>query len=513
MKKNQQGYLLIIAVLFILVIGVMGSIVTYLFANRAMLSVAQQNGYRAFYIAESGLEIGTRLLTMPNLTGSPIRIACNALTGNSAVTNASLANGTFTLTAINSSPTFAVSTLSSAETASDLVINAASTSGFASSGKIMIDQEAINYAAISGNTFIGVTRGTSGTSAASHASGTRIAQYQCSLDVKSGIPSLSSPPYQRELQRNVQLEEGWAVGNALSGSSWNFVHWNRPTELQWIQQTPSVASTQTLNGVSVVSNADVWAVGNNASAFRYNGVTWATINTGITSADDLRSVSAVSSNEAWACASQGKIYKWSGGTSWSNPSSPGNTLNSISMVDINGNGTADIGWVVGSNRTAYFYNGSSWASANTGITVTLNGVSTISANDAWAAGNSGNIFKWNGTSWADISTPTSANLNSISMINTGSSDIGWAAGASSTALYYDGTSWTLKNTGLAGNLTLNSIVITSLTQAWVVASNGAIYQWNGSNWSLRFTSTRNLNGIDIVHLYRSPTSGWRQIFH
>lgn len=513
MMRKQRGYFLLLAVVLVVVIGVMGSVITYTFANRARISVAQQKGLQTFYLAESGLEIGTRLLTMANLSGSPTRLACSTVSGNAAITNASLGSGSFTLTTINSSPIHAVNSLSAAITTTSTIINANSTTGFAPSGKIIIDREAIDYAAISGNSFIGVTRGVSGTIAASHASGAGIGQYLCSIDSQAGIPNLTSASYKRELIWNVQLEEGWAVGIALNGSTWNFVEWNSPTELTWTQQSPAIASPKQLNAVSMLSNADIWAVGNSAAALHFNGSSWININTGIAGGDNLLDVSGVSSQEAWVSTSTGKVYKWSGGTTWTNSSSPGNNLNGISMIDTNGDGLADAGWVVGSKKTAFKYNGSTWTSTSTGITADLTSVSTLNANDAWTVGNGGVIFKWNGSSWANISSPTNQNLNSVSMITSGSTDIGWAVGATSAAIYYDGTSWTLKNTGLANNLTLNGVVTVSSNEAWLVASGGQIYHWNGSAWSLTFTSTKALNGIAMLSIKNQPQSAWRQVFN
>jgi hypothetical protein len=180
------------------------------------------------------------------------------------------------------------------------------------------------------------------------------------------------------------------------------------------------------------------------------------------------------------------------------------------MVDTNGDGLADAGWLVGAKKTAYRYNGSTWASTNTGITVDLNGVSTLSATDAWAVGKAA-IFQWNGLIWS-ASSPTAATLNSISMINSNNSDIGWAVGSGSTALYYDGSSWTLKNTGLASSLTLNSVVMVSDNEAWTVSSTGLIYEWNGSTWSLITTLSASLNGIGILHANEKPFSAWQENF-
>src|SRR3990167_38335 len=105
--QRQQGYFLILSVIFILVIGVMGSIIAYILANSAPISVAEKNGLGAFYIAESGIEIGTRLLTLPTLSGTPSRLTCGSITGTSSITNAAMDNGMFTISTFNSSPVYA----------------------------------------------------------------------------------------------------------------------------------------------------------------------------------------------------------------------------------------------------------------------------------------------------------------------------------------------------------------------------------------------------------------------
>ena len=51
-------------------------------------------------------------------------------------------------------------------------IDLVSTSGFSSSGTVLVESELITYTGITGNTLNGITRGTNGTSTASHSSGT-----------------------------------------------------------------------------------------------------------------------------------------------------------------------------------------------------------------------------------------------------------------------------------------------------------------------------------------------------
>ncbi|TAK74629.1 MAG: hypothetical protein EPO11_06570, partial [Gammaproteobacteria bacterium] len=501
MKREQRGYFLVIAVLFILAMGLVGTMVSYLTSNRAALSVAQSNGLKAFYNAESGVEIGTRLLTMPKLTGTPLRSSCASITGTSAITNASLGGGTFTITTINSSPIYSVDNLSAAVTSTATTIPVASTSGFAPAGRIAVDKEFMDYAAISGNSFIGVTRGTGGTSASSHASGAGAGQYQCSLDVQAGIPTIASPKYQRELQWNVQLQEGWAVGN-VSGSNFVLTHWNKPTEKSWTLSTLAGGSNATtLNGLGMLSNADAWAVGNvvgsNFIFLRWNGSTWS-LNTvsGACSGQNLVDVSMVSSQEGWAvgvrykptsCSSGNNRYtilRWNG-SNWTllTPSTglpadnnSNQNLNAVHVIDTTGDGTGNIGFAVGNNGQILRYNGSTWTSMSSPTTQNLNGVYVVSDSEAWAVGAAGVIIKWNGTSWSSASSATAA-LNNVSMLDTngdGLADAGFAVGNSQVIASYNGSSWSSVD---LGGTNLLGVKIIDANDAWAVGASGLVLHW------------------------------------
>lgn len=537
---RQGGYFLILAVIFILIIGVMGSMIAYLISNRSQLSVAELQGLRTFYIAESGIEAGTRLLTMPSISGSPTRLACGSITGTSAITNAAMGNGTFTITTINSSPIFSINSLSSAITASSATIPVSSTAGFAPSGRILIDQEAINYAAISGNSFIGITRGASGTLASSHASGAGVSQYQCSLNVSSGIPSIASPSYKRTLQWNVQLQDGWAVGNS-SGNNFVFTRWNYPTENSWTASTVAGGGNDAnLNDISMLSNKDGWAVGNEAGNFliflRWNGSTWALNTVNGCNGQNLLGISMVSSRNGFAvgttykptsCSSGNNRYTivyWNG-TNWSlltpstSPSIPADNnsnqnLNAIHVIDTAGNGLGNIGFAVGNNGQILRYNGTSWTQATSPTTRNLLGVSVVSSSEAWAVGTNGTILQWNGTTWSTVSSPVTVQLNDIVMLDTnndGSAEVGWAVGNSGRLLNYNGSTW---SSTTIGNTTFTGIDFANSNDAWAVGSGGTAVHWDGNTWTTFSSDTSvRLNQISLVAAKKEPTSSWQQLFH
>ena len=539
---NQNGYFLILAVIFILVIGLMGTVIANLFANRAQLSVAQQNGLTAFYMAESANEIGSRLLTMPALSGVASRLACANVTGNAQTTNATLNLGTFTITSINSSPIFSTSTLSSALTASSTTVDLTSISGFASRGRVMIDKEAVDYIGISGNSLIGVIRAVNGTLASSHANGAAVGQYQCSLDVQAFIPNSSTSNYKRELQWDVQLQDGWLVGNN-SGSNFVFSHWNRPTELAWTSANVAGGSSTTdLNAISMLSYADGWAVGNidsgNFTFLRWNGSAWQLLTqSGACATQDLFGLSMVSSQQGWSvggryrpnCVNSGPrrytVMYWNG-SSWtlltpsSSPSIPSDAtsnqdLNAVHVTDTDGDGLGNIGFAVGNNGEVLQYNGSHWTTDSSSTTRDLNGVYTVSTTEAWIVGNNGTILRWNGSSWSSVASPTTLALNAVTMLDTnndGTADSGWAVGNNGTILSYNGSTWSLSAD--VGSRNLFAVSIVNANDAWVVGNAGEIHHWDGSSWTqVDIGVTQALNGISLILFKGRPTVGWLEVYH
>ncbi|EKD71880.1 MAG: hypothetical protein ACD_46C00080G0015 [uncultured bacterium] len=540
-RIKQRGYFLLIAVIFIMIMGVLGSMIAYTFAGRATISVYQQQGLKTFYNAESGLEIVTRLLNIPALSGTPSRISCEQVTGNSSTTNASLNGGTFTVTTVNNSPISAEDTLSSAINSSTTSISVDNSAGFASSGRIMIDREAIDYAGISGNTFIGVVRGV-GTTASSHASGAGVGQYQCSLDSQAGIPSIASPTYQRELQWDVQLQDGWAVGNQ-SGNFYTFTRWNGSTGNSWDDSSVPVGGANNrgnVNGISMLSYADGWAVGDSATNgfifLHWDGKSWKkNLLAGSCSSQNLYSVSMVSSNEGWAvgaryrpgCGSSGDyrytVLKYDG-SAWSlltpstSPSIPADSssvedINSVHVIDTNASGTGDIGFAVGNSGQILKYDGSNWAADSSPVSSNLTGVYVVSSSEAWAVGASGAILKWNGSAWSSFSSPTSTQLNEVAMFDStgsGTADFGIAVGDSGTIVSYNGSSWSATS---SGSNNLYGIQIINSQDAWTVGASGTAIHWDGSSWtSVSSDTSIQLNMVGMIAPKGNPVSGWRQVF-
>jgi hypothetical protein len=552
-KRHQRGYFLIIAVLLVMVISVMGIIISYSFSNRAKISVAQQQGLQAFYIAETGLEIASRLLVGTNLVSGQ-GLSCATLTGSSLVTNSAVLNGTFTATAVGGALYSASTSLSAGITATSNSMSVADVTGMAPHGRVRIDSEAIDYASISGTTLIGLNRGVSGTTAVSHSSGASVSQSVCLVNVQAGIPSIASPVYQRQLEMAVEIlggSEMWAVA-ARHGNQFSIVRWNNPIPNAWNDVSPpaDTSNREDLYSISMSSTTNGWAVGaqkgSNFTMVRWSGsLPWiASPLAGACNGQDLKGVAITSTVEGWAvglryrpsCANNGNyrytFMKWNG-SSWSlltpssSPSIPADAagnpnLNEISVFDSNGDGAADYGFAVGDSGSILRYTGSSWVNSTSGVSANLYGVYVVSGSEAWAVGAGGVILKWNGSTWSSISSPTGNQLNAISMVDAngdGVAEAGWAVGNSGTIIYYNGSTWTTQSSSTTNNL--SSVAAVSGSLAYVVGLSNTLLQFSGGSWTTAtpptsFTATY----YDISYVRGGGISAtgslvgsWQQVFH
>lgn len=518
--KKQAGFLSIILLVMIVIIGFLGVIIVNIFTTQTGTIIDHLYATKAFYLAESGLEHGARSLLTPLLTGANPRIACNSVSGHSRLTDVAFAEGVFTVNTLSGSPFYSTATLTSPIIATSATIPVTSTAGYAPAGRIMIDGEMIDYSRVTASQFIVAQRGADGSMPAFHGSGVRVGQYQCSLNAVAGIPNLTAPTATRQLQYGILLQEGWVVG-ARSGNYLLFSHWNRP-ELQWQTQLLAVgANREDLNAVAMLSYVDGWAVGNqrsgNFTVARWNGSTWqyAGVRPNGT-ARDLFGIAAVSANDVWAVGAGGTIQHWNG-TAWLTAISPvTTTLTGIALTDANGDGVAEIAWAVGVNGVILRYADASWSiwtQSPIATTQSLNSISSIGSSEAWAVGNNGTIIHWNGVRWNAVPSPTTVKLNAMTMLDTnadGIADTGWAVGNNGVAIRYNGRSWIAQNPGGA---TLRGVAMATMNDVWAVGNGGRIAHWDGAAWTnIASGVTQHLNGISLIAPKRDATVAWREIF-
>jgi len=263
----------------------------------------------------------------------------------------------------------------------------------------------------------------------------------------------------------------------------------RYTNGHWELAT-SVFSNIGLNGVTMLSDTEGWAVGSESSSgtslqvvilHDHNGV-WSRVP--LNMGGVLYQVSMLSADEGWAVGKgDGKfgslILHYSHG-SWEPVPNTFSLAQSVSMV------SATDGWLVDDLGSIGHYRGGSWSVWSQTQSVGFSAVQMLSATDGWAIGddsasasNSNNpynpyILRFDGSSWRQVSTPADLGqmqLNGLDMI---SPSQGWVVG--------DVVSYTTPN----------------LTCAIVQYSNG---QWTNSPVS---SYQGQLNTISMV----STTEGW-----
>ncbi len=519
--KNQAGYFALITIALIVIVGFLGTAVVYMFVGSATSNINFSQSAKAFYIADGGLEKATRYLSTPLLSGTPARIGCGSVTSNANLTNSSLGDGTFTvtgtLTHVNT-PT----TLNGAVTSSSTTITVASTTGYQNSGRILVDREAINYASTDATHFYGAIRGADSTTAVSHVTATPVSQYQCDLSSSGGIPNLTSPTNKRITEENIELQEGWTTGNN-GGGQYTFGRWNYPTELTW--NNGGTTGAFNLNGVSIISNLDVWAVGANQNFLHWNGSAWSTSNSTVNTT--YTRIYCPAFNNCHAVGnSQGSLQvlvDWNG-SAWSRASPSGSTGN-INLSAIHCATNSDC-WAVGnrSGATKIFYrwNGSTW----TGVSVTglanasfpFMGVSCTATNNCWAVGANNAFAFYNGT-WSALTFASLPSVQYRDLYCNNANDC-WAVGTTSggdVMVHYDGSTWTRDASRPTPATTMRGVTCANSDDCWAVgsSSSGGVIHYDGTSWTAIATSMptgRQLNAVDLVHANSKPVSGWSENF-
>jgi len=253
----------------------------------------------------------------------------------------------------------------------------------------------------------------------------------------------------------------------------------------------------------------------------------------------LNAISAISPSDVWAVGqANGSLLteNWNG-AKWSSvalPKGPCSTFEAdCVLTGISGDATNDViatgngeiaessGWVV--IPLAFHWNGSAWAAMNVPSGVpdgAMEHVQAFSPTDAWAVGvafsgstETVSAVHWNGTIWTEVptsfSTTKALTINAIS--GSSASDI-WVVGETETGgyhdrkftsviLHYDGFTWS--NATVPDHSGLLDVDALSPTDAWAVAADGSILNWNGSTWTVK-TQVPYASIVEAL----SPTDVW-----
>ena len=227
--NNHSGLSIVATILALLMFSLFIAVAVSLVTTGAHIGVQETQGDQAFYIAEGGLEKALNYIIKQKDAACATSETC-ACTDAAAYanTNPSLGAGSFNV-ATTATHVTNPTTLSANITNVQPNIPVASTAGYAAgSGRIMIDREVIEY------TSIGTTAAdcnpvaspcfkdcTRGTTAASHVSGTRVGQKQCTIISTGNItnPLIPLTGVQRQVSTVSELQNGWIVRRSSASNT------------------------------------------------------------------------------------------------------------------------------------------------------------------------------------------------------------------------------------------------------------------------------------------------------
>jgi len=534
---KQRGFLLISLAVLIVIVALLVATASHFYIASITSANNQRQSSQAFYLAETGWRRALYQLLDPVLAN---RASCANL-----ATSGNLTTGSYTATTSSTHYLASNITLASAITATDSSIPLSTTTGLADFGRVRVNREIIDYDGINGNNLVRVKRGSGGSIAASHTSGSPLAQWQCVLQSIGQAPT-NTPITLREISVAAQQQEAIAVADRAF--LWfNYQRFNQPLANQWDSIFLfAFFSARTLNAVSLLSNADGWAVGdatnNSPTVLRWSAArqNFSVFNTGLSTSADLHGVSAVSGQDVWAVGERDSGYTilHFDGSNWCQLSTPGPScggisistsvpngqrdLSAIHVIDTTQNGQGNFGFAVGgtnsSGRTLLF-NGSSWSDRSVPNNVDiLHGVYVIASNSAYAVGdgqsNSGRIIHWNGSNWTVVSSPANP-MYAIDMYPVGSSYIGWAVGENAQVYFFNGTSWVNAGT-IPGGGDYRGVAIMAADDAWAVGDGGRRAHYDGNSWTLFASGGQDLNAVDALPAKLNdnakPYAGWQEVF-
>ncbi len=294
---------------------------------------------------------------------------------------------------------------------------------------------------------------------------------------------------------------GWAVGGT---GGFDYGYNNYFFQLDGTSWTPITVSMDGGMGVSVIDVGEAWAVWGGYLAHYSNGK-WLAKSSGLPANTFLQDVHMLNANEGWAVgytrmSGSSVMYQcvmlhYTGGAWVSVPCSGSSRLYSVWMRNSN-----DV-WAVGSEGTAFHYNGLTWSPVTVPAgTSSLNAVRLVGADDGWIVGSAGMILRLVDGNW----TRVSGSGFSIGPLDSVSGPKAWYGGANGELIRWRNGITTAYSSGVLAPIRLLDMV--SPTVGWAFARSGDsryILKYSDIGWTIIPTTT-NVTAISMV----GPEEGW-----
>ena len=301
---TQRGFLLIVAVVLIVVVGLLAAVITFLSAGNVLSGAGHASSAKALFVAESGMERA--------LYGFKAGTSCASL---SLLTPPStVGEGDFNLLGTLYNPVTPVTIAVDIGTTDTVIPVSADprTSGYATHGRLTIGTEALSYASVATTgcsgapaCFTGVTRGVAGTTAVNPAVGDAVLQNQCVIR-STGTVGSAKRIVERAVSSSGGSSRAMAVYAKLDGDRvpyyrlWDGTAWGAEAtalsvgtagndiRVRFMVLKFARTRNEALLGIQYLDNT---TGGTEISVQRWNGTSWVgltTLVTGIGGGDDDR---------------------------------------------------------------------------------------------------------------------------------------------------------------------------------------------------------------------------------
>jgi photosystem II stability/assembly factor-like uncharacterized protein len=435
MPSRQEGYLLIVAAILIVIFGSVAIILSRLFSTDSIGTYLNVRSIQAQYIAESGLNKAIYGLT----TNMPFdKINCVDISGHADFTNISFGPGHFTVTATepHSGQCLLVAKGSvfnenSAEASRELTqtVLIIPSHGFAVGDK--------------------------------HSSMNTILSWDSTQWIDASVSGLEIKNLYGVFVNGFN-NVGWAVGNDINVHSSYILKWDGNG---WSIYNIEHFDDQDLRVLFCVSSTYCMAAGEKRIVFVLQGSEWTQLmSPPIRSSASLLSVSCPGVDNCYVVGKREDndllVLHWNGSSwvrEWITGETSAQDLLSVSCS------SADHCWAVGSQRKFVRKTASGWQQYNDVSSLpskNYNAVFCVSDDDCWAGGvrDGGNVLlvHWDGNTWSQV-TPSTSQHENVNAIHCQSSNLCFAGGDKDMLLEYDGSNWHDANTVGIGNWNINAV--------------------------------------------------------
>jgi type II secretory pathway pseudopilin PulG len=255
---QNRGFLLVGALIVVAIIALLAALASQMYSKNVQSGTSYLQARQAYYVAQSGVQRGAyQFLRQQNPCSVGLTAAncCAALPAQQV----SFAQGQYNLTTTFAQPSTMAGlaqTIYPTDSVTQLRLN--STTGYASSGRVVIGTEVFQYNGISGNNLQNVTRAAGGSIAQYHPTSQQVLQSQCQFIAQSGVPSLGGAASGVSTVSAFAMSPNlrfllYAVGNTGAIAKYNGIYW-LSVPYPTAQVFPATNTLPDLNSVSMVAS-------------------------------------------------------------------------------------------------------------------------------------------------------------------------------------------------------------------------------------------------------------------